>query len=249
MAYERVTERRARAEAVVRALEDAYPHSTCALDHGSPFQLLVATILSAQTTDLKVNEATPELFSRYPDAAAMAEADPDDVGQVINSIGLWRNKARNIVAMSRALVDEHGGHVPRTVDAMRKLPGVGKKTATAVLGTAFGIPAGITVDTHMLRIHRLLKLVTGKASRDAEKMSHELERLIPEDAWSHYTHRIIDHGRLVCVARRPRCGVCVLAERNLCPSAFSPATGYKPAHDAREPASAKGLSWRTRRTP
>jgi endonuclease-3 len=156
---------------------------------------------------------------------------------------LWRGKANNVVAAARVLVEEFGGEVPRTVPELTRLPGVGKKTATAVLGTAYSIAAGITVDTHMLRINRLLRLSKAK---DADKMSHGLERLLPEADWIHYTHLIIDHGRLVCVARRPRCGVCPLADAALCPSAFDPAVGYSATNDAREPASARGLSWRSR---
>lgn len=234
--------KRTRAAAILDALEAAYPASCCALDHESPFQLLVATVLSAQTTDLAVNRATEELFSRWPTAAALAMAPVDDVGQVIGSIGLWRNKARNIVALSGALMARHDGAVPRTVEELVALPGVGRKTATAVLGTAFDLPAGITVDTHMLRINRLLKLST---KTDPDRMAAELERLFPESAWNRITHLIIDHGRLVCVARRPRCGVCPIA--SLCPSAGDAKAGYKPEHDARVPASAKGLSWKSRR--
>lgn len=245
---ERKADKQARAQKIVAALQEAYPHATCALDHESPWQLLVATILSAQTTDLKVNEVTVELFHRYPDAPALARADPDEVGQIINKIGLWRAKAKNIVAAARMVEEEMDGELPRTVAGMRRLPGVGRKTATAVLGTAFGIPAGITVDTHMMRINRLLKLVVGKKANDPERMSDELETLIPEEEWSSYTHRIIDHGRLVCVANRPRCGVCILQERGLCPSAFSMEAGYKEANDHKEPASARAVSWRARRT-
>ncbi len=198
-------------------------------------------MLSAQTTDLKVNEATEELFARFPDAPRMASASVADVGQIINGIGLWRNKAKNAVAAAGQLAEAgHVDELPRDVASLVALPGVGRKTATAVLGTAYGIAAGITVDTHMLRINRLLKLST---KADAEKMAKELERLIDPADWSSYTHRIIDHGRLVCVARRPRCGVCVLGQNELCPSAKDPKAGYKPSHDEREPASAKGLSW------
>lgn len=244
MPRESKTSRRARAADVVAALKAAYPHSTCALDHRGPWQLLVATMMSAQTTDVKVNEATAELFGRYPTVQDLADADVDEVGQIINIIGLWRNKARNAVALSQKIVEEFGGEMPTTVEDLTTLPGVGRKTATAVLGTALGIPAGVTVDTHMLRINKLLRLVVGKAAEDPDKMATELESLLPPEEWSAYTHRIIDHGRLVCVARRPRCGVCPLAE--LCPSAFSEKAGYKPHNDEREPASAKGLSWLSR---
>lgn len=236
-----MADKRARAVAVSDALAAAYPHSTCALDHRSPFQLLVATVLSAQTTDLKVNEVTADLFHHWPTPQALAQADVDEVGATVNRIGLWRAKARNIVALSQGLVDRFGGELPRTVAELTTLPGVGRKTATAVLGSAFGIAAGITVDTHMLRINRLLRL---SIKQDPVKMAGELEKLLPPEVWSAYTHRIIDHGRLVCVARRPRCGVCPLASR--CPSAMDPKVGYKPGNDAREPASAKGLSWMQR---
>jgi len=233
-----------RARAVVAALQETYPRSTCALDHRSPFQLLVATVLSAQTTDVAVNAVTPVLFARFSEPASMAAAPEGEIERLIGSIGLWRQKAKSLRALSARLVEEHGGEVPADLEALRSLPGVGKKTATAVLGTAFGIAAGITVDTHMLRVNRLLRLST---ARDADRMSQELEELVPREAWTGYTHHVIDHGRLVCVARRPRCGVCVLADRGLCPSAFSEKAGYRPTNDEREPASAKGVSWRARR--
>lgn len=233
--------RRARALAVEAALQKAYPESTCALRHESPFQLLVATVLSAQTTDLAVNKATRTLFERFPTPAAMASAPEGAVEACINGLGLWRNKARNIRVASQLLVEEFDGEVPQTIPELTRLPGVGRKTATAVLGTAFGIAAGITVDTHMLRINRLLRLSTHS---DPDKMAKDLEELLPADGWSAYTHRIIDHGRLVCVARRPRCGVCPLAQQDLCPSSFDPDQGYLETNDEREPASAKGLSWK-----
>ncbi|MGB1585850.1 MAG: endonuclease III [Thermoplasmatota archaeon] len=241
MPRELVVDKRARAKRIVATLNAAYPHSTCALDHDSPFQLLVATMMSAQTTDVKVNEATAELFARWPTPQALAQADVDEVGATINSIGLWRNKAKNAVALSQMLVTEFDGEMPLTVDELTRLPGVGRKTATATLGTAFDMEVGVTVDTHMLRINKLLKLST---KTDPDKMAAELERLLPPADWNHYTHLIIDHGRLVCVARRPRCGVCPLAAD--CPSAFDAKAGYKPAHDEKVPASAKGLSWRSR---
>lgn len=238
--------KRARAVAVDAALREAYPLSTCALDHETPFQLLVATALSAQTTDVAVNRATRELFARFPTPEAMADAPDGAVEACIHGIGLWRNKARNVRAASRMLVEAFGGEVPRTVEELTRLPGVGRKTATAVLGTAFGVAAGVTVDTHMLRINRLLRL---SVQADPDRMAAELEGLLPPEAWSGYTHRVIDHGRLVCVARRPRCGVCPLAKRGLCPSAFDPAAGYRPDNDGREPASARGLSWLSWRRP
>ena len=238
MARESRAARALRAQAVAQRLREAYPKSTTALDHGSPFQLLVATVLSAQTTDLAVNRATRDLFRRFPDAARMAGAPNGAIEEAISSIGLWRAKAKNVRALSKALVEEHRGQVPRTIEALVELPGVGRKTATAVLGQAFGLAAGITVDTHMLRINALLRLST---ARDPARMARELEALLPPSEWVSYTHRVIDHGRLVCVARRPRCGVCPL--QDLCPSAFAPNVGYKPGNDEAEPASARGLSW------
>lgn len=228
----------ARAKAIADRLRQAYPRSTTALDHATPFQLLVATVLSAQTTDLAVNAATRDLFKRFPDAARMAKAPDGAIEEAVSSIGLWRAKARNVRALSRILVERHGGDVPRTVEELVELPGVGRKTATAVLGQAYGLAAGITVDTHMLRINALLGLSKAK---DPARMARDLEALLPPRGWVSYTHRVIDHGRLVCVARRPRCGVCPV--NGLCPSAFSPKAGYKPANDDVEPASARGLSW------
>ena len=227
-----------RALAIVHALAEAYPRSTCALDHETPFQLLVATVLSAQTTDIAVNRVTRVLFRAYPDPQSMAQASEASIGAAISSIGLWRAKAANVRGLARMLVAEHGGEVPRTLEELMHLPGVGRKTATAVLGHAFGINAGITVDTHMMRVNRLLRL---SRATTPEAMAAALERLIPAKAWTAYTHRIIDHGRLVCVARRPRCGICPL--QDLCPSAFSPRIGYRPENDGKEPASAAGLSW------
>lgn len=237
---ESLAQRTLRAHAVAKALGDAYPNSTCALRHETPFQLLVATVMSAQTTDLAVNAATRRLFATYPDAQAMASAPDGAIERMIDSIGLWRAKAKNLRNLSRLLVQHHQGRVPTTLEELTALPGVGRKTATAVLGTAYGIPAGITVDTHMLRINALLRLST---KPDPDKMAADLERLLPPREWPAYTHRIIDHGRLICVARRPRCGVCPL--QTLCPSAGDPKTGYKPEHDAKTPASAAGLSWVT----
>ncbi len=238
MPRESKASKRDRAVAVAQTLERAYPESTCALRHDTPFQLLIATMLSAQTTDAKVNEATQVLFEKYPGPEELAAADEAEVGRIIGSIGLWRNKARNAVASARLIVETFDGELPKTVESLTLLPGVGRKTATAVLGTAFGIAAGITVDTHMLRINRLLDLSRAK---DPEKMAADLEALLPPEGWAAYTHRIIDHGRVVCVARRPRCGVCPLGE--LCPSAGEPAAGYKPSNDQAVPASAANVSW------
>lgn len=239
MKRESKAQRQARAQGIAGLLAEAYPKSTCALDHGTPFQLLVATVLSAQTTDLAVNRATRGLFRRFPDADRMAVAPEGAIEEAISSIGLWRAKAKNVRALSALLVERHAGKVPPSLEALIELPGVGRKTATAVLGQAFGLAAGVTVDTHMLRINSLLGLSKAK---DPAKMARDLEAMLPPGEWVSYTHRIIDHGRLVCVARRPRCGVCPMS--GLCPSAFSTKAGYKPSNDEMEPASAKGLSWR-----
>lgn len=236
MARESNAAKTARAATIVSGLRDAYPESRCALRHETPFQLLIATALSAQTTDLAVNKATKGLFEDFPDPATMALAPDGAIEAHINGIGLWRNKAKNARAAAQAIMDHFGGVMPETVEELITLPGVGRKTATAVLGQTKGA-VGITVDTHMLRINPLLRL---SKQTDPNKMARELERWIPQEEWVSYTHRIIDHGRLVCVARRPRCGVCPLAEQ--CPTAFL-AEGYKPENDRRLPGSARGLSW------
>jgi endonuclease III len=238
VARETKARRQQRAVAIAKALAKAYPRSKCALRHETPFQLLVATVLSAQTTDLAVNAVTRNLFQRFPDARAMAQAPDGAIEAAINSIGLWRAKAKNVRALSLVLLERWKGELPRTVEELTQLPGVGRKTATAVLGTAYGIAAGVTVDTHMVRINRLLGLTR---SKEPDGIGRDLEALLPSSQWTSYTHRVIDHGRLVCVARRPRCGACPLS--TLCPSAFSKTAGYKPENDHAEPASAKGLSW------
>jgi endonuclease-3 len=233
---ESIANKTARAAAIVAGLNGAYPESQCALRHESPYQLLVATALSAQTTDLAVNKATIGLFSDFPDPQAMAMAPAGAIETHINGIGLWRNKAKNVRAAAEGILVNFGGEMPLTVDELITLPGVGRKTATAVLGQTIGA-VGITVDTHMLRINALLRL---SKQTDPNKMARELERLISKPAWVSYTHRIIDHGRLICVARRPRCGVCPIAKS--CPSEFR-TEGYKPENDEKIPGSAKGLSW------
>lgn len=239
MARESKAAKTLRARRIARKLQGAYPESACALLHETPFQLLVATVLSAQTTDLAVNKATRGLFEEYPDAESMAQAPDGAIAMHIGGIGLWRAKAKNVRELSRRLATEFHGEVPADLDALTSLPGVGRKTATAVLGTAFGLSAGVTVDTHMVRINRLLGLTRSKTP---EQIAADLEALLPSKQWPAYTHRIIDHGRLVCVANRPRCGVCPVNDD--CPSSFSPRTGYKPQNDDNEPASARGLSWR-----
>ncbi len=206
-------DRSAHARDVLRGLSRLYPEAHCELDHVDPFQLLVATILSAQTTDKAVNEVTPGLFRRFPDARALALAEPEDVEPLINRIGLFRNKARSIVGAARLLVERHGGAVPRDREALEALPGVGRKTANVVLSTAFG-EAALAVDTHVTRLAGLLGLSRGK---DARAIEDDLCALFPPESWSFASHALIWHGRRVCVARAPRCHECGLA--SLCPSA------------------------------
>jgi endonuclease-3 len=195
-------------------LAAAYPDAHCALDHRNAFELLVATILSAQCTDARVNMVTPALFARYPTARDLAEADREDVEQLIKSTGFFRNKAKSLLGMARALVERHGGEVPRTMDELTQLPGVGRKTANVILGNAFGLNEGVVVDTHVTRIANLLGLTR---ERDAVKIERDLVRLFPRERWTMLSHLFIEHGRRVCVARAPKCGVCPLAD--LCPSA------------------------------
>lgn len=211
---ERASERRARARSIIDALRDAYPGARCALHHESPFQLLIATILSAQCTDERVNRVTPALFHRFPDAAAMAEADVDELEQLVQSTGFFRQKARNIQAAARIIVERHGGTVPCTVDELRQLPGAARKTANVVVSNCFPENAdGIAVDTHVQRIARRLGL---SRTFPPEQVERDLMRLIDRDDWNDVTHLLIDHGRAACSARAPQCETCPIAE--LCPS-------------------------------
>lgn len=205
---------RTRARTVLRRLKKAYPDAHCALDHRTPFELLVATILSAQCTDVRVNLTTPALFARYPTPRDLARADSTEVESLIRSTGFFRMKAKNLIGMATALVEEHAGEVPRTMEALRVLPGVGRKTANVVLGNAFGMNEGITVDTHVGRIARLLELTR---ATDPEQVERDLMALVPRADWTLVSHLLISHGRTVCIARRPRCDDCPL--RTLCPSA------------------------------
>lgn len=211
--------KRRRADELLRRLPAIYPNAHCELDHTGPFQLLAATILSAQCTDKRVNMVTPELFARYPDAHALAAACQEDVESIIQSTGFFRSKARNIIAMARAIVELHGGKVPASMDALTALPGVGRKTANVVLGNAFGIQEGIVVDTHVARLSARLGLT--KQSHP-EKIEADLIRLVPRERWADWSHWLIFHGRRRCHARRPDCPACEL--RDLCPSAREPAS-------------------------
>ncbi|MCR9201268.1 MAG: endonuclease III [Planctomycetaceae bacterium] len=205
-------EQKKRASAVIRKLKQLFPVAECALHHESAYQLLVATILSAQCTDERVNQSTPELFRRYPDAAALAAARIEDVEEIVKPLGFFRNKAKNIKGMAMKLVDEFDGEIPLDIDQMVTLPGVGRKTASVVLGTWYGIPSGVVVDTHVRRISNLLGL-TG--SQNPDVIERELMEILPKKEWIEYSHRIIYHGRATCIARRPQCADCGLLK--LCP--------------------------------
>lgn len=203
-----------RAKSIFDRLRRAYPDAHCALDHANAYQLLVATILSAQCTDARVNMVTPAFFARYPTPEALARASQTEVEELIRSTGFFRNKARSLIGMAQALVAEHRGEVPRTMDELKALPGVGRKTANVVLGNAYGIDEGVTVDTHVTRLSRLLGLTR---SDDPLRIEQDLMRLFPREDWTLLSHLLISHGRQVCIARRPRCPDCVVAD--LCPSA------------------------------
>ncbi|HWA57656.1 MAG TPA: endonuclease III [Gemmatimonadales bacterium] len=203
----------ARARRILERLRKAYPDAHCALDHADAYQLLVATILSAQCTDARVNLVTPSVFAAYPEAGALARARQPDVEKLIQSTGFFRNKAKNLIAMAQAVVADHGGKIPRTMAELHALPGVGRKTANVVLGNAFGINEGVTVDTHVTRLAGLLGLTK---HTDAVKIEQDLMQLIPQDDWTLVSHLLILHGRNVCIARRPQCAACVL--HDLCPS-------------------------------
>ncbi len=208
---------RARAAAILAALKEEYPDAKCALDYRTPYELLAATILSAQCTDVRVNMVTPTFFACFPSPKMLAVANRADVETVIRSTGFFRNKAKSLIGMAQALVEHHGGEVPREMESLRRLPGVGRKTANVVLGNAFGINEGVTVDTHVTRLARLLKLSRRKTP---EQIERDLMALVPREDWALVSHLLIWHGRQVCIARRPRCGACVVS--GLCPSARLP---------------------------
>jgi endonuclease III len=205
---------RQRAPVVIERLRHEYPDARTALIHADPYQLLVATILSAQSTDEMVNKTTPALFARYPTSADLAEADPEEVESLIRSTGFFRSKTRSLIGMARALEERFGGTVPTELADLVTLPGVGRKTGNVVRSVAFGLP-GLPVDTHVGRLSRRLRLTT---ESDPVKAELDLNRLVPEEERGDFSLRLIQHGRLVCFARKPRCDACVLAD--VCPSAF-----------------------------
>jgi len=199
---------------LLQVLQETWGHAVCELDHANAYQLLAATILSAQSTDKRVNLVSPELFRRYPDCAALAAADPAEVEQLVHSTGFFRQKTKSLLGMARKIVVEHAGAIPRSLDELVGLPGVARKTANVVLGTAFGIASGVVVDTHVKRLANRLGL-TDQA--DPVKIERDLMAVIPRDRWIDFGHQIIWHGRRICHARKPDCNACPLVP--LCPSA------------------------------
>ena len=201
-----------RAKKITAELFKLYPQPECALTHRNAFQLAVATILSAQCTDERVNMVTPVLFKQYPTPKKLAAAAQEDVEEIIRSTGFFRNKAKNILGFANAIVKDFGGEVPQELDLLVKLPGIGRKTANVVLGTAFGIASGVVVDTHVTRLSNRLGLTE---SQDAVKIERDLMSLLPQADWINFSHAVIWHGRRICNARKPNCADCTLAK--LCP--------------------------------
>jgi len=200
-------ERRARVQQILRGLDKMYPGATCALHHENPWQLLVATILSAQCTDKRVNEVTPGLFAKYPTPRDFAAVRPEVLAGDIRSTGFFNNKSKSIVGAAKKVVGDFGGQVPRTMEEMLTIPGAARKTANVVLGTAYGIAAGVVVDTHVQRVTQRLDLTR---QNDPVKIEQDLVRVIPQDRWILFSHQIILHGRALCQARKPRCAECLL---------------------------------------
>jgi endonuclease III len=200
LAPERVT-------AILTALDEAYPDAVCALTHNTPWELLVATILSAQCTDARVNMVTPELFRRFPTPAAMRKAKQAEIEELIKTTGFFRNKAKSILGAAKKVTEEFGGQVPQTLAELITIPGAARKTANVVLGVSFGKAEGVVVDTHVFRISRRLELAKGDT---VEKVEQELMKVLPQDRWISFSHQIIHHGRRVCVARNPKCSECNL---------------------------------------
>lgn len=208
---------KAHATEILRRLLALYPDAHCELDYRNPYELAVATILSAQCTDKRVNLVTPELFRRWPDAEALSLAPREEIERVIQSTGFYRNKAKSLSGFATQVVAQHGGEVPAAMDALVALPGIGRKTANVVLGNAYGINEGIVVDTHVQRLSRRFGLTT---ERDPVKVERALIPLFPREHWTMLSHLMIWHGRRTCEARKPRCGDCALAD--ICPSAELP---------------------------
>jgi endonuclease-3 len=198
-----------RVAAILKALDEAYPNAVCALNHKTPWELLVATILSAQCTDVRVNMVTPELFRRFPTPAAMAKAPIPELENLIRTTGFFRNKAKSIKGAAQAIVEKFGGEVPKTLDELITVPGAARKTANVVLGVSYGLAEGVVVDTHVFRIARRLGLAKGDTP---QKVEEELMKVLPREKWIDFSHQIIHHGRQVCIARNPKCNVCNLEQ-------------------------------------
>jgi endonuclease-3 len=198
-----------RVAAILKGLDEAYPEAVCALTHRSPWELLVATILSAQCTDVRVNMVTPALFKRFPTPAAMSKATLPELEELIRTTGFYRNKAKSIQGAGKAVVERFGGKVPETLDELITIPGAARKTANVVLGVSFGKAEGVVVDTHVFRISRRLELAKGETAQEVER---ELMRVLPQDRWISFSHQIIHHGRKVCEARKPKCDRCNLEQ-------------------------------------
>jgi len=194
-----------RVAAILAKLDEAYPNATCELNHENAFQLVIATILSAQCTDVRVNQVTETLFKKYPDAKAFAYATPSELEQEIRPTGFFRNKTKSVMGASKAILERFGGDVPRTMDEILTLPGVARKTGNVVLGTAYGIASGVVVDTHVLRLSNRLDL---SRNEDPKKVEQDLMKIIPQEKWIQFSHQLIWHGRRVCHARKPKCPEC-----------------------------------------
>jgi endonuclease III len=198
-----------RIAAILKALDEAYSNAVCALNHKTPWELLVATILSAQTTDVRVNMVTPELFKRFPTPAAMAKAPIPELEDLVRTTGFFRNKAKSIKGAAQAIVERFHGEVPRTLDELITVPGAARKTANVVLGVSYGLAEGVVVDTHVFRIARRLGLAKGDTP---QKVEEELMKVLPREKWIDFSHQVIHHGRQVCIARNPRCNICNLEQ-------------------------------------
>jgi endonuclease-3 len=196
-----------RVRAILQKLDEAYPDATCELRHASPFELLISTILSAQCTDVRVNQVTETLYKKYPNAQAFAYANPAELEQEIRPTGFFRNKTKSVMGASKAVVEKFGGEVPRTMEEILTLPGVARKTGNVVLGTAYGIASGVVVDTHVQRLSNRLELTK---NQEPKKIEQDLMKVIPQDKWIQFSHQLIWHGRRVCIARKPKCTVCNL---------------------------------------
>ncbi|WP_237227712.1 endonuclease III [Rubinisphaera sp. JC750] len=215
---EAVAAEKQRTAKILRLLKKSYPDVECALIHHNAYELLAATILSAQCTDARVNQTTPDLFAAYPDPFALAKAELADVEQIIRSLGFFRSKAKSLIGMAQGLVERHDGEVPEDLEALCKLPGVGRKTANVLLGVWYNHPSGVVVDTHVKRISRLLGLTE---ANQPEKIEQELMQKLPRKEWIDFSHRLIYHGRQICIARRPKCRECRLLA--VCPRVGLPA--------------------------